>query len=241
MVVATMRDLAKADHLNSAAQAAGVDLDLMELDVTEGRSRDDAVQRTLERHGAVDILINNAGVIQLGAAEELGEASLRDIFETNVFAAFSMIAAVLPHMRSRRSGRIVNLTSAAAMFAPEFMVGYAASKHAMDALTVGMDLELRGFNIRVTSVAPVAYGTAMASNSTPPSSNSAYGDRPYQAWCRWADVLAKRTDLTPVAEAVVEAATAPDPKPRYLVAPDPTAYAQLVDTRNAFDENRRST
>jgi NAD(P)-dependent dehydrogenase (short-subunit alcohol dehydrogenase family) len=241
-VVATMRDTAKAGALREAAAAAGVDVVLAPLDVTDRASREHAVADVLARFGRIDVLINNAGVCSVGAAEDLGEDNLRRQFETNLFAVWALTAAVLPGMRARRAGRIVNVSSVAAFFAPKYMTGYAATKHALDALSVGMDLELKDFNVRVTSVAPVAFGTALSVNVTAPAVQGPYGDAPRKCYDDWAALLAKRGDISPVVDAIVEAATTPEPRLRYLVkaSPSPLPFEAIVVEKDRFDEPRRS-
>ena len=235
-VVATMRDLEKAEPLLTAAD--GTDLDLLSLDVTDPSSRNDAVSKVIDKHGRIDVLINNAGLCSLGAAEILGEDDLRAQFETNVFGAFALIEAVLPDMRARKSGRIVNITSVAAFIAPQFMTGYAASKHAMDAITAGMALELQDFNIYMTSVAPAAYGTGLSANAKAPTADTPYGERPVRRYEEWISTMDGRADISQVVEAIVEAATVPSPKLRYLVTPSPPPFAAIVAEKNKFDEGR---
>lgn len=235
-VVATMRNLAKAEPLRRAA--TGLDLEVLRLDVTDSASRDGAVEAVIAKHGQIDVLINNAGLCSLGAAEILGEDNLRAQFESNVFGAFALIETVLPGMRARRSGRIVNMTSVAAFIAPQFMTGYAASKHALDAITVGMALELKDFNIRVTSVAPTAYGTGLSANTKPPAADTPYGEQPLKRYTEWIATMKGRADISKVIEAIVEAATTPDPKLRYLVTPSPPPFVAIVDEKNRFDEDR---
>jgi NAD(P)-dependent dehydrogenase (short-subunit alcohol dehydrogenase family) len=87
------------------------------------------------------IQIGARGILSFGPLETLGEEDLRSQFETNVFAAFAMMMAVVPAMRARRSGRIVNVTSVAAFGVRLFMTGYAATKHALDAISNGLDRE----------------------------------------------------------------------------------------------------
>jgi len=241
-VIATMRDTAKAGPLREAAAAAGVDVAIAPLDVTNPGSRERAVADVVARHGQIDVLINNAGICSIGASELLGEDNLREQFETNVFAVYALTAAVLPHMRARRSGRIVNVSSVAAFFAPKYMMGYAASKHALDALSVEMDLELKDFNVRVTSVAPVGFGTALSSNVPPPPLEPVYGDAPRKSYDDWAALLGRRTDLSPVVDAIVEAATTPNPRQRYLVkaSPAPLPFEPIIGEKARFDEGRRS-
>jgi len=241
-VVATMRDTAKAGPLREAARAAGVDVVIAPLDVTDPSSRERAVAEVITKYGQIDVLINNAGICSIGASELLGEANLRDQFETNVFAVYALTAAVLPGMRARRSGRIVNVSSVAAFFAPKYMMGYAATKHALDALSAEMDLELKDFNVRVTSVAPVGFGTTLSSNVPPPPIEPVYGDGPRKVYDDWVALLGKRSDISPVVDAIVEAATTPDPRLRYLVkaSPAPLPFEPIVVEKERFDDSRRS-
>jgi NAD(P)-dependent dehydrogenase (short-subunit alcohol dehydrogenase family) len=241
-VIATMRDTDKAQPLRDAMAAATCDLEIAQLDVTSATSRRRAMADAVARYGRIDVLINNAGVCSIGAAEVLGEEDLRRQLETNFFGAYALIAAVLPGMRARRSGRIVNVSSVAAFFAPRFMMGYAASKHALDALSVEMDLELAEWNVRVTSVAPVGFGTALTVNATPPPVEPLYGDAPRKCYEDWVALLDGRPDISPVVDAIVEAATTQDPQLRYVVTSSstPTAVEAIVAEKNRFDEARRS-
>lgn len=241
-VLATMRNPDKAGPLRAAAAAALVELEVAQLDVTDSASRDRAVADAIAKHGRIDVLINNAGIYATGAAEELGEADLRAQFETNVFGVFALTMAVLPAMRARKSGRIVNLTSVVSFFTPPFAANYAASKHALDALSIGLDYELRPFNVRVTSVAPGGYGTALAANAAPPRNESAYGDRPARRYEAWKAMLEGAPDLTPVVDAIVKAATTAHPKLRYLVtsAETPPPIGAIVAQKDQFDEARRA-
>jgi NAD(P)-dependent dehydrogenase (short-subunit alcohol dehydrogenase family) len=236
-VIATMRDLSKADRLREAAGT--LDIDILQLDITDARSREDAIRAATAKYGGIDVLINNAGIFSMGALEMLGESDLRALFETNVFSTFALTTLVLPSMRERRSGRIVNVTSAGAFVARQFMTGYAASKHAMDAISIGMDIELKPFNIRVTSVAPVQYGTDIGENTPPPSADTPYGIAPANQYSEWKSIMMGRVDLSPVTNAIVEAATAPDPKQRYLVAPGPLPIDAIFGEKQRFDEGRR--
>ena len=108
-MIASMRNLAKAQKLREAAGTAK--LDLIQLDVTDVSSREAAVAAATTKYGRIDVLINNAGIFSMGAAEALGETDLRALFETNVFGTFALTTLVLPAMCERRSGRIVNVTS----------------------------------------------------------------------------------------------------------------------------------
>jgi len=237
-----MRNPTKARPLQDAAAAAGVAVEVAQLDVTDPTSRERAVADVMTQYGRIDVLINNAGLCAIGAAEVLGEDNLRGQFETNLFGVYALIVAVVPGMRVRRSGRIVNVSSVGAFYTPKFMMGYCASKHALDALSVGMDLELKDFNVRVTSVAPSGFGTALSSNVAPPSVEPLYGNAPRKRYEDWVAALEKRPDISPVVEAIVEAATTPNPRLRYLVksSSTPPPLEAIVTAKNRFDEDRRS-
>ena len=235
-VIATMRDVSKADSLKQAM--GDHSFTLMELDITSPDSRRQAVAATREKHGRVDILINNAGIFSMGPMEVLGEENLRRQFETNVFGTFALTNLVIPQMRERGSGRIVNVTSAGAFLARQYMAGYAATKHAMDAITIGLDLELKPFNIRVCSVAPVQYGTSIADNTAMPSADGPYGDQPVDHYKERREIASGRSDLSPVTDAIADAATNPNPKQRYLVAPGTLPIMDIFDAKVQFDEER---
>ncbi len=217
-VVATMRDLARDQGLRSAVDAAGVSLDIEQLDVTDVVSRNNAIERVLEKHGRIDTLINNAGIADVEATEEIADERVREMFETNFFGPFALMRAVLPAMRERRAGRIVNVTSVAAIVNFPFLNLYGATKHALDGLSAGMDIELKPFGIRVVTVVPAGFGTPVTANAGRPRAQSAYGEAPRAFHERWSANLATNTDIMPVTEAIVEAATAPDPRQRYLVS-----------------------
>ena len=121
------------------------------------------------------------------------------------------------------------------------MTGYTASKHAMDAISIGMDLELKPFNIRVTTVAPVSYGTDIADNTPEPRAETPYGLEPAKHYAEWKSLMTGRPNLSPVVDAIVEAATTPEPKQRYLVAPEIPPFAAVFNEKVRFDEGRRAT
>ena len=232
-VVATVREPARMAPLVGASGK----LEVVSLDVNDARSRKAAVDGMLTRYGRIDVLINNAGIFSFGATESLGEADLRALFETNVFAAFAMMAAALPGMRERRSGRIVNVTSVAAFGARPYMSGYSASKHAMDALSSGMDHELRSFGVRIVTVAPAAFATSIVRRQ--PDPGTPYGNAPSRHFDAFLQRMQSRPDISPVTEAIVEAATACEPRRRYIVAPGDPAFDALAAEKERLENSRR--
>ena len=129
-------------------------LETLSLDVTDGAAIRAAVDAALSRAGRLDALVNNAGYGQYGAAEEVTLEEWRAQFEVNLFGAIAAIQAVLPAMRRERSGTIVNVSSVSGRVAIPFAAPYSASKHALEALSDALRIELSAFGIRVVLVEP---------------------------------------------------------------------------------------
>ncbi|MGW1797433.1 SDR family NAD(P)-dependent oxidoreductase [Streptomyces sp. NPDC001984] len=164
-VVATMRDTAKANPA-----FAGLDSVLVtRLDVTDRASIEQAVKEAVEHFGAVDAVVNNAGYAQLGVVEEISPDQLRDQFETNVVGMVQVIQAVLPHMRERGSGHILNIGSMGGHVSLPTMAVYCASKSAVQNLTEGLAKEVGPLGIHVTLVEPAGYSTNFTANSKRPA------------------------------------------------------------------------
>jgi NAD(P)-dependent dehydrogenase (short-subunit alcohol dehydrogenase family) len=219
-VVATARDPARAAELQGA-RSSHPNLSVERLDVTDQGSINAAVAATLAGHQSIDILVNNAGIGVLGALELLDEPTLREVFDTNVFGAMAVTRAVLPHMRERRSGRVVFMNAIGGVLTTAFLGAYCASKHALDCIAAVYDLELRPFGVRVSSVYPSAFHTSMGGNLTCVAGEGTPYAEPTRAYF---EGLSQRiqngpTDLTPVVNAVIAAATDADPALRYPVAP----------------------
>ena len=129
-------------------------LETLALDVTDGAAVRAAVEAALARAGRLDALVNNAGYGQYGAAEEVTLEEWRAQFEVNLFGAIAAIQAVLPAMRRERSGTIVNVSSVSGRVAIPFAAPYSASKHALEAVSDALRVELSAFGIRVVLVEP---------------------------------------------------------------------------------------
>lgn len=127
---------------------------MLRLDVTDESSALACVSSVIERAGRLDVLVNNAGVDLAGAIEETTLEEAKWIFETNFFGVARMTKAVLPHMRQRRSGRIINISSALGLAAWPFEAFYCASKFALEGYTESLRYETALFNIQVSSVQP---------------------------------------------------------------------------------------
>ena len=163
-VFAGMRDLAKAKPLESAAAESSLPLQVIELDVTSTASVA-AAFAGVTRHGPVDVLVNNAGIGGAAPLELIPEDEHRRMFETNYFGAIRCTQAVLPAMRQRRRGTIVNITSIAGRFATPNQIAYSASKWALECAGEALAHEVRRFGIRVVNVEPGVVMTSIFANS----------------------------------------------------------------------------
>ncbi|WP_281445708.1 SDR family NAD(P)-dependent oxidoreductase, partial [Paenarthrobacter nicotinovorans] len=124
-----------------------------------------AVQQAVERFGGVDVLVNNAGYGYRAAIEEGADADVRTLFDTNVFGPVAMIKAVLPGMRTRRSGAIVNISSIGARLCPPGSGYYSATKAALEGISGSLQKELAPLGITVTAVEPGGFRTDFAGRS----------------------------------------------------------------------------
>lgn len=148
-VAATMRSPEKSD-----LGAASDRIKLFKLDVTDPASVERAVEEVIAQCGGIDVLVNNAGYGLMGPFEAQTDAQIRRQFETNVFGLMNVTRAVLPHMRERKQGRIVNVGSAAGRMAIPLYSMYSATKWALEGFSEGLWLELRQHNIKVKIIEP---------------------------------------------------------------------------------------
>lgn len=143
------------------------------LDVTAEAQVKEGVQKAIGRFGQIDVLVNNAGYGLLGATEEISDAEVREQFDTNVFGLLNVTRAVLPHMRDRKSGHIINISSLLGYGASVPGLGlYGATKFAVEGISEGLALEVKPLGIRVTAAAPGLFRTDFASASSYKSSAS---------------------------------------------------------------------
>ncbi len=156
-VVVTARDAARVEDL--ARSHPGTALALS-LDVTDHAQRRDVVRAAQERFGTIDVLVNNAGHGYRAAVEEAEQDQVEELFATNFFGPAALIQAVLPGMRERRSGTIVNISSAGARSSPVGAGHYAASKAALEALTASLRKEVQPLGITVMAVEPGGFRTS---------------------------------------------------------------------------------
>jgi len=156
-VFGTARDINAASPLNDVA--------LTEMDVRDEQSVQQAIESVIAKAGRIDVLVNSAGVSLIGAVEETSVEEATRLFDTNFFGVLRTTRAVLPHMRSQKRGRIVNVSSVLGFLPAPFMGIYAASKHALEGMSETLDHELRESGVRVTLVEPSFTKTNLDVNS----------------------------------------------------------------------------
>ena len=227
-VVATMRNLAKADALQTAARAEKLPLVVRELDVTRPESIDRAVTETVAQQGPIDVLVNNAGIGGATPLELTPEDEHRAMFEANYWGPIRMIQAVLPSMRERRTGCIVNVTSIAGRVATPNQIAYSASKFALGAASEALAHEVAAFGVRVAIIEPGVIQTAIFENSagaTRYDKNSPYRQIMRRNGKLFAAGFRNPGRAETVAEVIFEAVTTDRPRLRYLVGTDAEGMA----------------
>lgn len=173
-VYATMRNPSRAPELAQIAATEKLPISISAMDVDSDASVKDGVDGIVKQGEPIDVLVNNAGIERTGSVEELPLAAFRAVMETNYFGAIRCIQAVLPTMRKRRNGCIVNVASVAGRIACSPMAPYTASKFALEALSESLAQELKPFNVRVAVVQPGIIDTAMARSIETPQAPSPY-------------------------------------------------------------------
>lgn len=218
-VIATMRT-PREDVLPRSER-----LRILALDVTKPES----IEAALEACGPLDALINNAGIGVVGAFEATPMTTVREVFETNTFGVMAMTQAVLPQLRARRSGVVVNVTSSATLARMPLAAAYTASKAAIEGFTGSLAFELEAFNVRVKLVEPgYAPTTRFASNGGKrmeglvPEAYAPFAERTFAAFANPAAVTLE----SDVAEAVWRAVNDATGQLRFPAGADAVTLAQ---------------
>ncbi len=170
-VYATMRNPDRAPQLGVQASTEGLPISILTMDVDSDSSVADCFAAISRQGVSIDVLVNNAGVERHGTIEELPMDAFRATMETNYFGALRCIRQVLPRMREKRSGCIINVTSVSGKISSSPLGAYAASKFALEAASEALAQEMKPFGVRVAIVEPGIIDTPMAHaiGKTPPS------------------------------------------------------------------------
>ncbi|WNF34813.1 oxidoreductase [Aeribacillus composti] len=221
-VLASMRDLDKRGRLEAAAKEAGVTdrIEIIQLDVTDFSAAETVIQNVIEDYGQIDLLVNNAGYAAGGFTEELAVEEWQRQFETNFFGLVAVTKAVLPSMRARRSGKVVNISSISGRIGFPSMGPYVASKFAVEGFSESLRLEMLPYGVHVVLIEPGSYKTEIWSKGL--DAVSVNPDSPYvkemEKILKYVNHVA---DTAPspyeVIQQIVHVAKSPYPKLRYPV------------------------
>lgn len=226
-VVATMRDVTRADALLAAARDAGVSVDVQALDVTD----EGQIAEVIEAVGTVDVLVNNAGRGAVGSLEQLTAQELRDQLEVNFMSVVSMTKAVLPGMRAAGTGRIVTVTSVGGAVGQPFADAYCAAKFAVEGLMQSLAPVAARFGIGVSIIEPAAVASAFVTNADGVldrvGADDPYADLLAAYVRRTSGAFANAQSAEAAAEVIVEAATTSEPRFRWQTSDGAKAFVGL--------------
>src|SRR6267143_1863066 len=244
-VFAAGRSAEKRAQLDARANQQKLPLQSLEMDVCDDISVRNAVASVYQKAGAIDVLINNAGFVQVGAVEDLRLEDWRQQFETNFFGVIRVTQAVLPQMRERRKGRILMMSSVSGFVTPPTQGAYSASKHAIEALSNALRHELYPFGIHTILIQPGYIMTNI--QNTAMEMAQAYQEKftsgpyakIYASYLGNATSTRAQSKTTPedCARIMLKAIEAPRPKARYGLTPLATLakFTNWALTDNAAD------
>jgi NAD(P)-dependent dehydrogenase (short-subunit alcohol dehydrogenase family) len=196
---------------------------MLELDVCDDASVEAAVATLLAEQGHVDAVVNNAGLVLAGAVEETSLTEAQRVFDTNLFGALRVIRAVLPSMRERRQGTIINIGSLAGRVGLPFQGLYSASKFALEGMTESLRLEIAGFGVGVVLLAPGDTATSVVENRQRTAASSAetspYGVEFPRVLQRFEAEERAGAPVDGVASCIVEIVEGRSRGPRHVVGP----------------------
>lgn len=229
-VIAGVQIAPQSTELMAAAADEGVELRVVILDITDEDDR-----RAAFAH-EIDVLVNNAGVMESGPAAEIPMKRVRQNFEVNVFGTLAMVQGFAPQMVERGAGKIINVTSMGGLITVPFVSVYTATKHALESLTEGLKFELAGTGVEICTINPGAYATG-------------FNDRGGETMMRWLDPGASLTrpevfqsfvearganpqlDPQELIDALVDLAEAEGSKFRNVVPAEIVPWIQAIQTR----------
>lgn len=218
-VVGTVRSTARAGKLLEGAEAAGVGVELVELDIADDASVRDGFAEVLALTGRVDHLVNNAGVGGNGVVEETTAERFLEVMNIDLCGATRCVQEVLPHMRERGSGTIVNVTSVAGRIGAIAQAPYVAAKWALEGISEQLAQEVAPFGIRVAIIEPgVTKSSIFGKNTDAPHETGAYAEQYARMLQMYAAGYHHATDAWEVAAVIQHAIETDDPKLRYPVS-----------------------
>lgn len=243
-VYATMRNPEGANILRDTVEKESLNVTMMEMDVDSDESVSSCLDEIHQDHGVVDVMVNNAGIERHGAIEEMDISVFKEVMETNYFGVIRCVKGVLPMMRERESGCIINVASVAGHISSSPLAPYSASKFALEAFSEALAQEVKPFNIRVGIIEPGIINTDMANDIQHGTPNENY-PQSFRFGGMFRASLENPTSPTLVADTILNVAQSGTWELRHPVGPDAIPFLdwrasmtdeQWVDWNAAPDE-----
>ena len=233
-VIGTVRSATKADKLRAMAESAGVGVELVELDVAIDQSVGDGFAEIFDRAGRVDHLVNNAGVGGNATVEDCSVELFAEVMNINLYGAVRCQQAVLPQMRERGAGTVINVSSVVGRIAALAQAPYTASKWALEAMSEQLAQEVASFGIRVAIIEPgITKSAIFAKNIDMPEVTGAYAQQYQRMFQMYAAGLAHATDPMEVGAVIAHAIETETPQLRYPVS---WGGAEIISGRDAMTD-----
>ena len=220
---ASMRNLEKSKGITQITSKEKLPLQVVQLDVNDDASVKEAVDKIESEQGRINVLVNNAGYVLLGPAEQLSIKEFKEQFETNLFGVIRVMQVVLPIMRRQRGGTIVNISSSAGRIGLPLNSAYVGSKFALEGLTESISYELEQFGIRVVLIEPGFIRTNLINSSTSVKAlnpTSPYFSLMQKVENHFKSRMENVSSSSPpdeVAKVILQAITSKNPQLRYIV------------------------
>ncbi len=226
---ATMRDLNKSGEIQKIVEDEGLPLKVIQLDVDNEQSVDDAVKSIIDEKGKIDVLVNNAGWGIWGTAEDVSLDEFREQFETNFFSVVRMIQKVAPIMRKQSSGNIVNISSVAGRIGFPVSTAYISSKFALEGLSESIRFELGQFGVNVIIIEPGVIKTNFFDSmktAKKVDKDETYRDITLKVITGVKMMAEMGTPPKEVANVIIKAIKDDKPLPRYVVGNDAMMFLE---------------
>jgi NAD(P)-dependent dehydrogenase (short-subunit alcohol dehydrogenase family) len=231
-VYATMRNPKDSPQLQTLADKKNLLITILPLDVDNDESVKACIDDIMSREGNIDVLINNAGIENLRSVEETSLEEYKRIMETNFFGSIRCVKAVLPSMRQRKKGYIINISSVAGKIYSNFHSSYCSSKAALEAFSEALAQEVTHFNIKVVLVEPGVIETPILHKRKPVPQNTSYPDiKRIKAF--FSASIENHVSPVVVAEVIQEIIQNNSPQFRYTAGPD---ALPLLNWRNSLSD-----
>jgi NAD(P)-dependent dehydrogenase (short-subunit alcohol dehydrogenase family) len=228
---ATIRNLGKAGQIESVASKEKLPIHVVQLDVTDDASVQNAIQEVMKKAGRIDVVVNNAAYGLTGAFEDLSIEEIKTQYETNFYGVIRVTQAILPIMRKQGSGRIVNISSGAGRFGYPGGSAYVSTKFALEGLSESMAYELEPFGIKVVLVEPgvirTNFGSSMILAKRAQNPSSPYSQMMQRMGASLEQLQKNASDPDLVANIVLQAAISQNPELRYLAGKDVEAWVEI--------------